>query len=1069
MSSLDGHVVVVTAEGSFTPSGRRLTGPVSDAEKLHTLIGWAAGRGLLQPLSTADDRESVPGRVWVVGPAWMALAGIAAADGTPDPDSAAVPALLSATLGMLAAKGWEVRGSRGGSFAISRTDGGIRLSVELLVEPAPWLAAGDLSVGEDAAELGRRAAAWSTELGVLPAATAALSGAALLDAIMAARSGRRGAVLEHPGTLPDGVNADPRVLPEWVSSPDQAETAFTHAEELVLLRQEMGLLASAGMVTLGHGQPRTLTGPDAAAAAAPAKRPFGLWRAVLPPLDGLGFPDLIPAPHPRMGDAPVPEVWLTTEDISALGRAPRDGGAGLAVEDLHIDAAVLWPHQSRLLEAWASRLREAREHLGADPILRHLIDTAAEAYLTALADPTAWDEGANSPHFQPAWLAAIAAHTRARALRVAQRTGREYRVWPLWAHNTAMIYAVDLDQTTGRAVDLSDTHTRLGRMITAARVDAGSDIILAVLLAESPQAMAHALTAPFGDIAPQGNSVTPAGAQSVPGTPITPERVSPPQPPSAPAGQPGVDDDAPISPAATGTPGRGRRAKTTAAVAISSAPAAVLHSDGLWLPDGTRLDITEPIVHAGQIAELALRLATTHNLGYRLTPQYAEPPQIWITDDVCMQVGIDVESIDRYKTAESVRTITEGIDFVTLAAAAGWKFGGVADTATPRLGIWTRLFREGDPRGALIALIPAMALKSDKELPILLVGEATPLALARRLQLFADTMKWPFNQSSNTTALDLMLHTRPRTYSWQDWKDRVFAPSTTEPPYGLTDVEEDFNWTRTPSEHEQQHRFVHAYDRGASYPSAIAGLELPIGDPVHHTEPVPFNPKTPGYWLIEVPEPDEWRMPYVLNPRGLKFHEPKWVTTPRLERAIALGYEPTILQAVIWPEHGRILNNWYQRFRDAASALDPADPEQNAVLKQIKVVRSSGIGLIGSETYLKGRTGYSPERRFHIVAKASSNIVHALAGIGEKTGRWPVAVLTDPVLYLSDDPDPATAWPGDPKKYGTGFGQFKPEGSALLSDHLRYLDGGAYRGKDQLIDPADWTGALTAPADTGGS
>ena len=62
-------------------------------------------------------------------------------------------------------------------------------------------------------------------------------------------------------------------------------------------------------------------------------------------------------------------------------------------------------------------------------------------------------------------------------------------------------------------------------------------------------------------------------------------------------------------------------------------------------------------------------------------------------------------------------------------------------------------------------------------------------------------------------------------------------------------------------------------------------------------------------------------------------------------------------------------------------------------------------------------------------------------------------MLTDTVLYLSDDPDPATAWPGDPKKYGTGFGQFKPEGSALLSDHLRYLDGGAYRGKDQLIDP----------------
>lgn len=70
------------------------------------------------------------------------------------------------------------------------------------------------------------------------------------------------------------------------------------------------------------------------------------------------------------------------------------------------------------------------------------------------------------------------------------------------------------------------------------------------------------------------------------------------------------------------------------------------------------------------------------------------------------------------------------------------------------------------------------------------------------------------------------------------------------------------------------------------------------------------------------------------------------------------------------------------------------------------------------------------------MAKASSNIVHALPASGRKPAGGRVAVLTDTVLYLSDDPDPATAWPGDPKKYGTGFGQFKPEGSALLSDQF---------------------------------
>lgn len=1069
MNRLDGHVVVVAADGSFTPSGRRLTGPVSDVDKLETLIDWAAPRDLLQPLA-ADDGQPAPARVWVVGTAWAALAGVHLADGAPASDSASVRRQLSAALGTLVAKGWELGGSPSGSFLLSRP-AGKRFSVELLVEPDPWLAAGEPAVAEDAAELGRRATAWSAALGVLPAAGPALSAAALMDTIMAARAARRGggAVLAHAGALPAGVHADPRVLPEWVTSTDQAETAFTHAEELVLLRQEMGRLASAGMVTLGHGQPRTVTGPDAAAAAAQAKRPFGLWRAALPTLDELNLTDLLPAPHPQMRrHEPAHGVWLTTEDLTALSREPRDGGAGLAVEDLHIDAAVLWPQQGRLLEAWATRLREARDHLAGDPILRHLIDTATEAYLTALADPTQWDEGEQSRHFQPAWLATIAAHVRARALRVAQRTAREYRVWPLWARDTDTIYAVDLDQTTGRAVDLSDTHTRLGRMITAARVDTGSDLILAVLLAESPPAMAHALTAPFDAVIDQQDSAAPPAALSA-GSPTagvsTPVAAAPPAAPESPAATPTAE-----SPRADTTPaGRTARQKSTTPPPRSSAPAAVLHSDGLWLPDGTRLDITEPVTHAGHVAELALRLASTHNLGYRVTPKYAEVPQIWLTDEVCTAVGIDVDAIDRYKTPESVRAVTEGIDFVALAAAEGWRFGGVAPDAAPRLGVWTRLFREGDTRGALIALIPAMALKSEKEMPILLTGEATPLALARRLQLFADTMKWPWNQSSNTTALDLMLHTRPRTYTWQDWKDRVFAPSTTEPPYGLTDVEEDFNWTRIPSEQEQRHRFVHAYDRGASYPSAIAGLELPIGDPVYHAEPVPFDPKTPGYWLIEVPDPGEWRLPYILNPRGLKFHEPKWVTTPRLERAIALGYEPTILQAVIWPEHGRILNNWYQRFRDAATALDPADPEQNAVLKQTKVVRSSGIGMMGSETYLKGRTGYSPERRFHIVAKASGNIVHALAGIGENTGRWPVAVLTDTVLYLSDDPDPAAAWPGDPKKYGTGFGQFKPEGSALLADHLRYLDGGAYRGKDQLVDPEDWLSTLNDRTATGGT
>ncbi len=38
----DGHALIVTAAGTYTPSGRELTGPVDSVEKLDKLIRWAA-------------------------------------------------------------------------------------------------------------------------------------------------------------------------------------------------------------------------------------------------------------------------------------------------------------------------------------------------------------------------------------------------------------------------------------------------------------------------------------------------------------------------------------------------------------------------------------------------------------------------------------------------------------------------------------------------------------------------------------------------------------------------------------------------------------------------------------------------------------------------------------------------------------------------------------------------------------------------------------------------------------------------------------------------------------------
>jgi hypothetical protein len=859
-------------------------------------------------------------------------------------------------------------------------------------------------------------------------------------------------VVWAPGVLPAHVVPEVRIQPPWCAPAPEVEQELERCEELVWLAQECPRLASAGTLTFGHGQPKVLDGAAAAAAAGAVKRPFGLWHVTLPAASSLRVPAMLPPPHPQMTLERPARAWVTSEDLDGLATDVRDGGAGLGVTQLGIDAALVWSRQGRLLEAWATRLRHAREEFADDPALRALVEAAAADYLDALADPRPWAQRAWRHHFQPAWAAAIAARVRFRGRRAAMRISREYRVWPVYARGAAMIYTLGRDEATNTPIELSDTHSRLGRMTVTRRTTVGDETILAVLLAQSTAQVAAALTAaldvpvdaepvdagpaPQGDSsggdAPTGEASCAAAAGSAAATPAPAER------PVA------IDDQPPLVKGA-----RSRRAGG-ATVVCGGSPAAVLHSDGLWLADGTCVALGEPIMHVGQVAELAY----THHLGYRLTDRFSEPGQVWITEKACQAFGVDVEAISGRERAKSLRQLTEGLDFVTLAVEEGWSLGGAGEDPTAhRLGTWTRVYRDGK-RGVMIALIPGMGADPD-EMPIL-ADDPTPAQIAHWLGLLADALRFPWKINAGVTAVDLMLQTRTKTWSPQQWRDVVFAPSTTTPPFGIMDVESDFNWSRQPSGDELTCRYVHAYDRGGSYVAGIAGLQLPIGDPIQHPDGAAFDPKTPGYWLISVPDQGDWRLPYILNPRGLRFSGQKWVCTPRLQRAIELGYEPQIHEAWVWPHHGRVLLGWYERFRAAAATLDTDDPDAQAARNQTKIIRVHGIGIIGSTEYLKGKTGYSPERRFHVMAKANANIIYRINQIGERTGRWPLAVSTDTVLYASDDPDPVTAWPGGPTTFGRGFGQYKPEATGLLAEHLQFLNGRDYRGKQALTPVGEW-------------
>lgn len=1086
---LDRHVVIAGPTGTFLPSGRRLMGPVSSVENIRDLIVWShrPNQRLLQPIPL-DDGALAPAQLHIVGSTVSAVLGEPAEDAT----VADITKHAAVALAPLIGAGWELRPAGPMSFDLVRSELGVARTVRVILESEPWLA---LSEDDyvDPEVLGARFMQWAKLFRIAPAGSAAASAAAIQQRIMSARQARTegGAVVTEPGLLPEQIVPELAVQPAWAADPGYVQDVLDSATALVWLEQECPQLASAGMLSFGHGVPKRLSGPAAASAATASPRKFGYWHVTLPSGESLNLPAGVPLPHPHMSALEQVQTWVNNEDLLVLCSAVRDGGAGLHVDQLKVDAALVWPEQNRILDTWKKQVHNARKQLADDPHMLALVDKAAAAYIEAFADPGIWPLPEDQANVQPAWTAAESTHIRHRSRKAMMRISREHRIWPLYVNGAGMLYAIRGGKDPVSAQDLADTHSdKLGRLLVMRELPITDEMILAAVQAESSQDLAVVFSEALGVsnsfAAGQGVSIptvaplaeaagaaevsqdaldTAAAVAEVPSPPAEDEAVAQPDidPPAAGESTPGKK--------ASKTVKKGGGAKS-GALAGPRTPAAVLHTDGLWFPDGTRIVPSDPIVHIGQIAELIF----THDLGYRLTERYAEPGQIWVTEDACRGFGIDVDAFDKAKRSQSVRRVTEGIDFATLAVAQGWRFGkggGADDESVPRLSTWNRVFYEGDDErwqgrtAGWVALIPGMVFAYTKnateDMPVL-TGNPEPVALARRLKKFADALGFPWKLSAGVTSMDLTKQTVASTWD-KEQREKAFAPSTTPAPVGITDIEYDISWSRQPTEEEAKRKFVHAYDRGGSYAAAAGAVEMPIGEPVHYTDGYPggtdaFDPRIPGFLLLEqVPEQADLRYPHPLNPRrptGHRFTEPKWVCTPVLEIARDLGYNPPILEAILWHEHTRLLRGWAAAFSYASQVLDTEDPDDQAARNQVKVTRTHGMGLLDSEVHMGGKEGFHPARRLMTVSKTNANIIRMIIKIGEATGEWPVAVDHDTIIYLSDEPDPDKAWPGPAESYGRKFGQYKPERHGLLADHLQYLNGKTYRGRLFLKKTDQW-------------
>lgn len=533
-------------------------------------------------------------------------------------------------------------------------------------------------------------------------------------------------------------------------------------------------------------------------------------------------------------------------------------------------------------------------------------------------------------------------------------------------------------------------------------------------------------------------------ATTEPTSTSTPEPVSTPSTPPA--------SSLPVEPPTAQTkPQTTRTHRPASATARPTHAAAVVDVDVLHLPDGT----TQPaptIEHLGDLAQLAydLRLGTQVVPGSDGWRGRRDPGVVVATERLARALGIDPDvalNADVSKRNSAFGEAHRAHPAITAALAAGWVTPH-PEGSEPEVQLWTKLYRP-EQDSVLVTFMPLLGAT-------LLSGDASAAQVARRLGEYSRLTGAGWHLSPHATGLDLMAHLRRG-------RAEEFA-RTTVPDVARRIGDPDLNWCRPPSAEESGMTYVHAYDRGGSYLAGVAGLELPVGEFEAFPEGRAFDASLPGYWKIRMPEAGDWRHPHPLF--KLRKREVDWVTTPALAYARELEYEPEILEAVVWPQHARILDPWYARMRDARTAADvPGDADLAVVRSMIKETYTQSIGMLTSH-HVEDKAIYAPQRRHMIVAKARTNLLRAVVRIGNETGQWPLAVQTDTVVYASDEPDAEKAWPGQllarPVKYGRGLGQFKHEGTGTLQDQLPFLEEhGAiwHRDAKRLITGAPEPGA----------
>ncbi|MFK8851135.1 hypothetical protein [Streptomyces sp. Ac-502] len=505
------------------------------------------------------------------------------------------------------------------------------------------------------------------------------------------------------------------------------------------------------------------------------------------------------------------------------------------------------------------------------------------------------------------------------------------------------------------------------------------------------------------------------------------------------------------------------------------AAVAVADVDGLHFPDGT----TEPLppleeLHSGRFAALVHELGLGHGGKRGSGPSASRRPsdgQIYITAALAEALDLPIPEDGPDTERRAFLAARTDHPFLARARAEGWT---VARWGTP-----LRIYREQETGRALSAqlvIVPHHAPFGDRFLD----DDPAPALLARRVQQLADTVGITYRRSAAATGHALLEATRPKNGRRADPLERAELPATV-----LTKGRQLYvakNWDRQPTPEERKRRYVLAYDTRASYLAPCGSLAVGRGDCEHRTGEVEFDPKVPGLWLAKRPGFEHSR---TFDPFGPEQRpgvpaagdERRWYYTPTLAYADKdLKADIKVYEALVWPDHYRMLEPWYTQLSTARKGITPGT--EQCVSATVKDVYTHSIGLFNSDLLL-GAPGVKPEEmdpkdlpltfrpdvQQSILAAQQANLTRTITRVGETCGLWPIAVKTDCLFYVVDDPCFETAVPGLKLESAGGPGQpmtlgsYKPEGAALAEDVFAHLKPGKrwFPKASAFTAPEDWS------------